>query len=287
MLARLTFLSALFLALPVRAELVAESVHYQAGDTALIGELYYDSAIEGPRPGVLVVHEWWGLNEHAKSKAKALAQAGYVGFALDMYGGGKTTEHATQASAWSASVTKNFNVAKQRFSAAYDLLRAHSKTRPEQIAAIGYCFGGNVVLRMAMAGAPLKGVVSFHGSLPDLAPAPGSVGARILVLHGGSDPFVKPEQISRFKRNLTRAEADWDFVVYDDAKHSFTNPQAEKSGMAGLAYDAAADRASWQAMLKLFDEIFAGHTPQTPPQAAREGRSVRTQDAGQDYRSPD
>jgi dienelactone hydrolase len=232
-------------------------IEYRQGETALQGFVAWDDAARGRRPGVLVVHEWWGLNEHARNQARRLAEAGYVGFALDMYGKGKVTTHPQDAQAFVSEVTKDPAVLAARFNAALEQLKRDPRVDTMRIAAIGYCFGGAVVLGMARAGADLAAVVTFHGALATTSPAqPGKVKARVLVLAGGADPFVPPEQLEAFKREMQAAGARFEVTTYPGAKHGFTNPDAAKYGMPQLAYDAAADRESWAAMLKLFKEIW-------------------------------
>lgn len=241
---------------PALGALKTEEVLYKQGKTVLRGHLAYDDAVEGKRPGILVVHEWWGLNDHAKSKAEALAREGYIALALDMYGDGRVTEHPKEAGEWSGYIRQSFSIGKERFMAAYDLLRSHRLTDPKRMAAIGYCFGGFVVLSMALDGIDLRAVVSFHGSLPLERVEPGTIKASILVCHGGNDPLVKSEQILEFKENLKYAQADWQFVTYGGAKHSFTNPQADSHGMEALGYNKTADQRSWRDMGGLFREVF-------------------------------
>ena len=257
--AALSLLAAVLPALPAGAAVKTEPVTYKQGETTLKGHLAYDDAAAGKRPGVLVVHEWWGLNDHARQRAEALAKEGYVALALDMYGDGKNTTHPEEAGAWSGALAQNQPLARERFQAAHELRRKHPKVDGEQIAAIGDCFGGAVVLGMAQAGADLDGVVSFHGALPTEPPPAGTaIKSRILVCHGAADPFVTPEQVAKFEENLTKAGADWQLIAYGGAKHSFTNPEAARFGMAALAYDEKADRRSWSAMLAFFREIFGG-----------------------------
>jgi len=230
---------------------------YQQGDTQLQGYVAWDDAITAKRPGVLVVHEWWGHNAHARRQAERLAKAGYVGFALDMYGKGKVTTHPQDAQAFASEATKDPAVLAARFNAALEQLKRDPHVDTTRIAAIGYCFGGGVVLGMARAGADLAAVVTFHGALATTSPAqPGKVKARVLVLAGGADPFVPPEQLEAFKREMQAAGARFEVTTYPGAKHGFTNPDAATYGMPQLAYDAAADRESWAAMLKLFKEIW-------------------------------
>src|SRR6266480_2788215 len=220
-----------------RARVQTREIEYRQGDTVLKGFVAWDDAATGKRPEVLVVHEWWGLNDHARNQARRLAEAGYVGFAF-----------ATEA-------TKDAAVVAARFNAALDLLKRDPHVDSARIAAIGYCFGGGVVLGMARSGADLAAVVSFHGSLGTKTPAePGKVKARVLVLAGGADPFVPPEQVEAFRKEMQAAGARFEVVTYPGAKHGFTNPDAGTYGMPQLAYAAAADRQSWAAMLKLFRE---------------------------------
>jgi len=242
---------------PKDATVKTRELEYRAGDTALQGFIAWDDAARGRRPGVLVVHEWWGLNEHARHQARRLAEAGYVGLALDMYGKGKVTTHPQDAQAFVSEVTKDPAVLAARFNAALEQLKRDPHVDTTRIAAIGYCFGGAVVLGMARAGADLAAVVTFHGALATTSPAqPGKVKARVLVLAGGADPFVPPEQLEAFKREMQAAGARFEVTTYPGAKHGFTNPDAATYGMPQLAYDAAADRESWAAMLKLFKEIW-------------------------------
>ena len=242
---------------PNSATVKTREIEYRQGETALQGFVAWDDAARGRRPGVLVVHEWWGHNEHARNQARRLAEAGYVGFALDMYGKGKVTSHPQEAQAFVSEATKDPAVLAARFNAALEQLKRDPHVDTTRIAAVGYCFGGAVVLGMARAGADLAAVVTFHGALATTSPAqPGKVKARILVLTGGADPFVPPEQVEAFKREMQAAGARFEVVTYPGAKHGFTNPEAAKYGMPQLAFDATADRESWAAMLKLFQEVW-------------------------------
>src|SRR5213594_1170244 len=239
------------------ATVKTREIEYRQGDTVLQGFIAWDDAARGKRPGVLVVHEWWGHNEHARNQARRLAEAGYVGFALDMYGKGKVATHPKDAEAFMTEATKDPETLPARFNAALDQLRRDPHVDPEKIAAIGYCFGGGVVLGMARSGADLDAVVSFHGMLATKTPAEkGRIKARILVLAGGADPMVPPAQVEAFKKEMTDAGARFEVISYPGAKHSFTNPRADKAGMDGLAYDAQADSQSWAEMLKLFEQVF-------------------------------
>jgi dienelactone hydrolase len=242
---------------PGRANVTTRDVEYRQGDTVLLGLVAWDDALPGKRPGVLVVHEWWGLDEHARSQARRLAEAGYVGFALDMYGKGKVTTHPQEAQAFVAEATKDPAVLAARFNAALEQLKQDPHVDPKRIAVIGYCFGGAVALDMARSGADLAAVVTFHGALATKTPAsPGKIKARILVLTGSADPFVPPEQVAAFEAEMKAAGARFQVVSHPGAKHGFTNPAAATHGMSQLAYDPEADRQSWAAMLKLFSQVF-------------------------------
>src|ERR1051325_7557555 len=252
-------MAALLLSLtpPQTAKIRTREIEYRQDGTGLQGFVAWDDAVRGKRPGVLVVHEWWGHNEHARNQARRLAEAGYVGLALDMYGKGKVTTHPQDAQAFVTEVTKDPAVLAARFNAALEQLKRDPHVDTTRLAAIGYCFGGAVVLGMARGGADLAAVVTFHGALATTSPAqPGKVKARILVLAGGADPFVPAEQLEAFKREMQAAGARFEVITYPGAKHGFTNPSAAQYGMPQLAYDAAADRESWAAMLKLFKEIW-------------------------------
>lgn len=238
-----------------------EVVDYEVDGVPLKGFLAYDENRAGPRPGVLVVHEWWGHNEYSRKRAEMLAEMGYTAFALDMYGDGKLAEHPEDAQKFMMEATEEMSVAVARFEAARELLEGHSTTDSERIAAIGYCFGGAVVLHMARLGTDLDAVASFHGDLVARAEVePGAIQARILVANGEDDPFVSQEQIAAFLQEMEDADADMEFVAYPGAVHSFTNPAATEIGEAfdmPLAYDATADRESWNKLAALLAETFA------------------------------
>ncbi len=258
-LAGFAFLAMAAAAVPAHAKIVGKNVEYSAQGVTLKGYLAYDSAIKVKSPGILVVHEWWGLNDYARKRARMLAGLGYTALAVDMYGEGKTASHPDDAGKFSSEVMKNFDTAKARFAAGEEFLKKQPTVDPTRIAAIGYCFGGGVVLNMARQGADLKGVVSFHGMLGAVKPAePGAIKAKLLVLHGGDDKFTTPEQIAAFKDEMTKAGADYQFIVYPGALHSFTNPDATAYGKKfkiPLAYNKKADQESWDAMKKLLGEV--------------------------------
>jgi dienelactone hydrolase len=258
---RIIGLSVLLLsAWSVQAEVQGQEVTYQAGDTTLKGYLAYDDAITGQRPGILVVHEWWGHNEYARKRARLLAAMGYTALAVDMYGDGKLADHPKDAGQFAGEVSNNMEAATARFEAAMALLKQHSATNPAQISAIGYCFGGGIVLEMARRGVDLDLVASFHGSLgTGAAAAPGSVKAEVLVFNGAADPFVKPEQITAFQSEMESAGVNYRFASYPGAKHSFTNPDATAVGQRfdmPLAYDLEADHLSWLAFQQALEEMY-------------------------------
>ena len=240
--------------------LVEKEVDYSADGTTLKGFLVYDGDVAEKRPGVLVVHEWWGHNDYARKRARMLAELGYTAFALDMYGDGKQANHPDDAGKFAMAVFSNIESAKSRFMAAYNLLKEQETTDPNRIAAIGYCFGGGVVLQMARIGTDLDAVVSFHGSLQAITPAePNKVKAFVLVCNGADDPFVTQEQIDAFKTEMDGAEVQYKFINYEGAKHSFTNPIADSVGVKfnlPLAYNEKADKESWEEMKSLFSRVF-------------------------------
>ncbi len=243
-----------------KPNLKGEEVSYNSGTTVMKGYLAYDKNIKGKRPGILVVHEWWGHNEYARKRARMLAEMGYAALAVDMYGDGKQAMHPDDAGKFSSELMKNFDTAKERFAAAMDFLKKQDMVAPEEIAAIGYCFGGGIVLNMARQGVDLKGVASFHGGLAAVKPAqPGAVKAKILVLHGENDKFTTAEQIDAFKKEMKDAGADFRFITYPGAMHSFTNPDADtyaKKFNLPIGYNAEADKKSWEELGKFLDHIF-------------------------------
>jgi dienelactone hydrolase len=254
------FATSALLAGASEARIVGKTVTYRAGGVSMNGFLAWDTDIQGPRPGVLVVHEWWGLNDYARKRARMLAEMGYTALAVDLYGGGRRAAHPDEAGRFSSELMKNFDAAKARFMAALEFLKGQETVDPGRIAAIGYCFGGGIVLNMARQGVDLKGVASFHGSLAAVEPAkPGEIKARILVLHGADDKFTTPEQFEAFKQEMKTAGADYRVIVYPGAMHSFTNPDADryaKKYKMPLGYNAGADRESWAELAMFLAELF-------------------------------
>jgi dienelactone hydrolase len=247
------------------AEIVTKPVAYEQAGVKLEGFLAYDSArISSSRkaPGVLVVPEWWGLNDYVKGRAKQLAALGYVAFTADMYGAGVVTTDAKKAGELAGQFYGKPLMA-ERAQAGLDQLLATGLVEPNHVAAIGYCFGGSTVQALAYSGAPLAGIVSFHGGLiPVPADAATRNKASILICHGAVDPFVKPEAVAAFKKAMDDGKFDYQFISYAGAVHAFTNPDADKvaalNGLTGnIGYNAAADHRSWAHMQVFFREIFA------------------------------
>ncbi|HEU0264998.1 MAG TPA: dienelactone hydrolase family protein [Geobacterales bacterium] len=259
-----TFLAtALFLSitLPAAAKVEGKEVTYRDGDLVMKGYLAWDGAIKGKRPGVLVVHEWWGHNEYARKRATMLAELGYTALAVDMYGGGKQAAHPADAGKMAGEVMANLPAMLSRFEAARLFLAAQPSVDSTRLAAIGYCFGGGVVLNEARQGAELRGVASFHGSLTAAQPAKaGAIKARILVFQGGADKFSPPEMVGAFVTELTAAGADLQLHIYPGVQHSFSNPDADtlasRFGIP-LAYNADADHRSWQQLVLFLKDIFS------------------------------
>jgi len=232
-----------------------------AGDSITMkGFVAYDTSIETKRPAILVIPEWWGLNDYAKMRARELAKLGYIAMAMDMYGNGVTTDSPAVAGKLATQFYGKPQSAKARIDAALVALRSFMQTDTSKMAAIGYCFGGAMVLNAARQGEPFKGVVSFHGNLMGGVPLNKELlKAKILVCHGEADPFVKKEEVETFKKQMDSIKADYTFKAYPGALHAFTNPNATELGKKWnlpIAYNAAADTASWNDMKAFFDSIF-------------------------------
>ncbi|MEQ1588854.1 MAG: dienelactone hydrolase family protein [Gallionella sp.] len=242
------------------AAVIGKEVSYRAGDTTLKGYVAYDDAFKGKRPAVLVVHEWWGHNEYARKRARMLAELGYTALAVDMYGDGKQAHHPDDAGKFATEVSTNMPMATARFEAGMQVLRDQDTVNASEIAAIGYCFGGGVVLNMARMGEDLKGVASFHGSLGTSTPAqPGKIKARIVSFTGEADPMIGADKVAAFKAEMDAAKADYRVVTYPNAQHAFTNEEAGALGKEfklPLAYNEAADKDSWQQATVFLQEVF-------------------------------
>jgi dienelactone hydrolase len=242
-----------------RAEIVSRTVEYRQGDTVLEGLLAYDTAGPARRPGVLVVHDWTGIGPYTKRRVEQLARMGYVVFAADIYGKGVRPGNPKDAGSTAGIYFKDRALMRARILAGFQELEKQPNVDKGKIAAIGYCFGGATVLELARSGAPVAGVVSFHGILSTPTPADArNVKAKVLVLHGADDPYVPAEQLQGFEDEMKAAHVDWQLHVYSDAVHAFTIPEAGNDKSKGAAYNASADRRSWKAMEDFFAEIFAG-----------------------------
>lgn len=240
------------------AAIVEKTVDYQHDDTRLEGFHAYDDSIEGRRPGVLIVHQWTGLTDYEKSRARQLAEMGYNVFALDIYGKGIRPQ-PPESGKYAGKYKGDRELFRGRLMAGLEVLRGDGRTDPEKIAAIGYCFGGTGVLELARAGADIAGVVSFHGGLgagEGMAAKPGGVKAKVLVCHGAADPYVPDEEVDAFQKEMHAANADWQFIAYADAVHAFTQKMAGDDPSKGAAYQAEADRRSWAHMKLFFDQLF-------------------------------
>lgn len=248
-------LAVAFAALPAPAAVKTEVVEYLDGEQVLEGFLAWDDGVKEKRPGVVVVHEWMGLGDHAKESAKKLAALGYVALAADIYGKGIRAKDYQEAGKLAGKYKGDLPLLRSRARAAFDTLAKSPKVDASRVFAIGYCFGGTTVLELARSGAPVEGVVSFHGNLGTKDPADAkNVKGRVLVLHGAADPYVPPAEVAAFQKEMDDAKVDWQMVYYSGAVHSFTNPGAGSDPSKGAAYDAKADRRSWEAMKSFFAE---------------------------------
>lgn len=257
----LSLILGIFIVSAAEAKIIGKDIRYLVDGQEMTGYLAYDDSIEGVRPGVLVVHEWWGHNPYARKRADMLATLGYAALALDMYGSGKLADHPKDAKAFMMETMSNIAVAEKRFDAAHDLLKNQPQVDAGKTAALGYCFGGGVVLHAARTGRDLDGVISYHGSLQPVGKAQkGVVKAQIRAFNGADDPFVKPEQIAAFKQEMQDAGVNYRFVNYVGAVHSFTNPDADefaKRFKMPVGYNAMADADSWAQTRAFLRDIFA------------------------------
>ncbi len=244
--------------MPLSAVVVERSVKYKLGEVELEGFHAYDDKVEGQRPGILIIHQWTGLSENEKMRARMLAELGYNVFAADVYGIGIRPQ-PPEAGKVSAIYKEDRELFRARMKVGWQVLMMDKRTDRNQTAAIGYCFGGTGVLELARAGVQLKGVVSFHGGLaaaPDMAAKKGEVKAKVLVLHGAVDPYVPTTEVDAFQKEMEAAGADWQLVSYGGAVHAFTQKMAGDDPSKGAAYDAKADQRSWEDMRQFFAEIF-------------------------------
>ena len=259
MLIMKTLLAALLITSPGYADLIEKSVPYRQGETGLEGFHVYEDGVEGKRPAVLIIHQWTGLTDYEKMRARMLAKLGYNVFAADIYGKGIRPQ-PPEAAKEAGKYKSDRPLYRARLLAGLEILRGDERTDADRIAAIGYCFGGTGVLELARSGAKIAGVVSFHGGLgagEGLAASKGEVRTRILALHGANDPFVPPSEIDAFWKEMQAAEADWQLITYPGAVHAFTQQMAGNDPSRGAAYNEVADRRSWRDMKTFFDAIFA------------------------------
>lgn len=237
----------------------SERIVYTSGNDTLIGYLFYDSSSEEARPGIIVVHEWWGNNEYPRMRARQLAELGYTAFAADMYGNGKIVGTPQEAQQLAGQIYSDPQILKKRMMAAYDTLSKMSQTDKSKIGAIGYCFGGTVSLNAASMGVPLDAVVSFHGGLKGFTSSPEMKQTYVLVCNGRSDEFITREDIRNFKKEMEKNGIAYEFKEYEGATHAFTNPNSTETGkkyQIPIAYNETADKASWQDMKDFFDKNF-------------------------------
>ena len=236
-----------------------EEVSYATDTTEMKGYLAYNGNLETKRPGILVIHEWWGHNDYTRQRADMLAELGYTALAVDMYGNGRQADHPEDAGKFAGMVMQNMDAAQARFDAALELLKSHSTVNPDQIAAIGYCFGGSVALTMANAGKDLDAVAAFHSGVQLPVMPNENLKARVLVCNGAEDPFISPESVTAFTRAMDSIKADYKYITYEGATHSFTSKAADSLGKKfdmPLAYQEKADKESWQQLQDFLNETF-------------------------------
>ena len=254
------FLFTGMVAAEVSAAIKSQSVTYMVGNEEFTGYLVYDDSKTNKRPGIIVIHEWWGHDAYARKRAQMLAQKGYTALALDMYGTGKLANHPKDAQSFMSEATKSLGIMKARFTAAYHILKRHGTVDRTKMAAIGYCFGGNVAVNMALAGIDLDVAVAFHSTLDRwVKETPKELKTRIRVFNGADDPFLKKSAITAFDKLMKTTGADYKHIYYPGVVHSFTNPSATEKGKRfkiPLAYNAKADADSWKQTLDLFEKTF-------------------------------
>lgn len=243
-------------AISLQAKIVTRTIEYQQGGAPLEGFIAYDDAITGKRPGVLVVHQWLGLTHYEKRRAEQLAQLGYVAFCADIYGKGVHPKDTSEAGALAGKYKSDRQLLRARVNAGLDELKKNEFVDPSRVAAIGYCFGGTAVIELALSGADLDGVVSFHGGLDAPNPADArNIKCKVLALAGADDPFQKPDDLAAFENEMREAKVDWQITFYGGAVHAFTQPDPGFVN-PGAHYNEKADKRSWRAMQDFFAEIF-------------------------------
>jgi dienelactone hydrolase len=253
----ITLFSLIFLSQKLMSQIHTETIEYKDGDVTLEGYIAYDESISDIRPGVLVVHEWMGLNDYSKMRCEMLAKLGYFAFAADIYGKGIRPGNYEEAGKQATLYKSNRKLMRSRVNAALEEMKKQKLVNSGKIAAIGYCFGGTTVLELGRSGADIQGIVSFHGNLDTPTPEDAkNIKARILICHGGADPNVPPEQVKAFEDEMNNAGVNYKFISYEGAVHSFTNPNSGNDVSKGAAYNEKADKASWEDMKNFFKEIF-------------------------------
>lgn len=239
------------------AAVVEKPLEYKAGDVVCEGWQAYDDAVRGKRPSVLIVHQWTGVSDNEKMRAKMLAELGYNVLVADVYGKG-IRPVPPEASKEAGKYKSNRPLLRDRVNAALGVLSKDARTDTAKIACIGYCFGGTAAIELGRSGAPIKGIVSFHGSLDSPNPADGkNIKAKVLALHGADDPFVAAKDLAAFEQEMKDCGVDYKLVQYPGAVHSFTQISAGHDNSKGSAYNEAADKASWEEMKAFFGRIFA------------------------------
>lgn len=248
-----------------QAAIETKAIDYRQGDTRLVGYLAYPKDATQPLPGILVVHEWLGLNDYAKRRTEQLAELGYVAFAADIYGDGKIVTDTQEAGVLAGSYKKDRTLLRARVAAGLATLKAQPQVVSGQTAAIGYCFGGTTVLELARSGAEVAGVVSFHGGLDSPTPQDAkNIRTKVLALHGADDPYVPTAQVAAFEQEMGEAGVDWQLLAYGGAVHGFTNPANGNDNHKGAAYNAKADQRSWLAMQQFLTELFSSSAQKSP-----------------------
>ncbi|MCC6758407.1 MAG: dienelactone hydrolase family protein [Candidatus Omnitrophica bacterium] len=243
--------------IPAFAAVQTKTFEYKDGDTVLEGYVAYDDAVAGKRPGVLVVHDWMGFGPFANQKAEELAKLGYTALAVDIYGKGVRPKNTDEAGAQATIYKSDRALLRKRIIAGYEALKSEATVDVNKIAVMGFCFGGTTSLELARSGAPIVGVVSFHGGLNTPTPMDAkNIKAKVLALHGADDPYVPAAEVDAFEKEMNDGKVDWQLVKYSGAVHAFTNPAAGNDNSKGAAYNANADKRSWTAMKSFFEEVF-------------------------------
>lgn len=251
-----TIVCAVALAVSSHAALHTESIEYKQGERTCEGYLAYDDAVEGARPGVLVVHDWLGCDGYAKMRADMLAKLGYVAFAADIYGKGVRPKGLEEATTQVTKYKGDRTLLRARVTAALEALKKQAQCDAKRVAAIGYCFGGTTVLELARNGADIRGIVTFHGGLDTPTRDAKNIKCKVLICHGGDDPYVPAADVTALEDELRAAGVDWQLIKYSGAVHSFTRPDSGNDNSKGAAYNEKADKRSWEAMKQFLAEIF-------------------------------